>query len=337
MTGTAMLDPATRTSRLRRFRFGAGGEGNKDEGGARNFIRLAQHAEDLGYDTFAVPDHLGNQVGPLAALGALSQATSSIRLATSVLANGFRHPAILAKEATTIDVLSRGRLELGIGAGWLKDEFRQAGIDFGTPGERIRRLDEALTVLDGLLRGETVDFAGEFYRISGLQGSPRPRQGPRPPIAVGGGGPRMLALAARHADIISVATRSTPDGKLRLSDMTIESTLERVDRIREVAGERFDEIELNWTIAAVVPTDDRVAAAELALKALDSGYPPTIERDAELTVDDLLASPYLAFGTVKEIAEHIREVRRRTTMSYVGVFPTQMDAFAPVIPLLREE
>lgn len=147
----------------------------------------------------------------------------------------------------------------------------------------------------------------------------------------------MLALAARHADIISVATRSTPDGKLRLSDMTIESTLERVDRIREVAGERFDEIELNWTIAAVVPTDDRVAAAELALKALDSGYPPTIERDAELTVDDLLASPYLAFGTVKEIAEHIREVRRRTTMSYVGVFPTQMDAFAPVIPLLREE
>ncbi len=322
---------------LRPFRFGAGGEGNKDEGGARRFIKLAQTAEEYGFDTFAVPDHLGNQVGPLAALGALSQATDRIRLATSVLANGFRHPAILAKEATTIDVLSRGRLELGIGAGWLKDEFDKAGLEFGTPGERIRKLDEALTVLDRLMRGETVDFDGEFYQIKGLEGSPRPRQGPRPPIAVGGGGPRMLALAAKHADIISVATGSTPDGKLRLSDMTMEKTIERVARIREAAGDRFDQIELNWTIATIVVTDDRVATAEMALKALDSGYPPNIARDVDLTVDDILSSPYLAFGTFEEIAEQIREVRRRTTMSYVGVFPTQMDAFAPVIPLLREE
>ncbi|MFT3660503.1 MAG: TIGR03621 family F420-dependent LLM class oxidoreductase [Gordonia sp. (in: high G+C Gram-positive bacteria)] len=322
---------------LRRFRFGAGGEGNRDEGGARRFVRLAQTAEEYGYDTFAVPDHLGNQVGPLAALGALSQATDHIRLATSVLANGFRHPVILAKEATTIDVLSRGRLELGIGAGWLKDEFDRAGLEFGTPGERIRRLDEALTVLDLLMRGETVDFDGEFYRIKGIEGAPRPRQGPRPPLAVGAGGPRMLALAAKHADIISVATGSTPDGRMKLSDMTIEKTTARVERIREAAGDRFDRIELNWNIAAVVLTDDRVAAAETALKALDQGYPPTIACDATLTVDDVLASPYLAFGTVAEIAEQIREVRRKTTMSYVGVFPTQMDAFAPVIPILREE
>ncbi|NED63240.1 LLM class flavin-dependent oxidoreductase, partial [Streptomyces sp. SID10244] len=158
--------------------------------------------------------------------------------------------------ATTIDVLSKGRLELGIGAGWMKEEFDKAGIEFESPGVRIRRLDEALTILDGLMRGETVDFDGEFYQINGLEGSPRPRQGPRPPIAVGGGGPKMLALAAKHADIISVAPSTTRDGKMKLSDMTIERTAERVDRIREAAGDRFDEIELNWTIAVIVITDD---------------------------------------------------------------------------------
>ncbi len=322
---------------LRRFRFGAGGEGNRDEGGARRFVQLAQTAEELGYDTFAVPDHLGNQVGPLAALGALSQATSSIRLATSMLANGFRHPAVLAKEAATIDVLSRGRLELGIGAGWPAEDFGRAGIEYGSPAQRLRRLDEALTVLDLLLRGETVDFSGEFYRIRGLTGSPRPRQGPRPPLAVAAGGPRMLALAAKHADIISVATGVTADGKLRLSDMTMARTAERVDRIRQAAGERFEQIELSWTITTVIVTHDRVGAAELVRKALDQGYPPNVARDAELSVDDILDSPYLAVGTAREIAEHLRRVRRETSMSYVGVFPTQMDAFAPVIPLLREE
>lgn len=321
----------------RKFRFGAGGEGNKDEGGARKFVQLAQTAEEYGFDTFAIPDHLGNQVGPLAALGALTQATSTIRLATSVLANGWRHPALLAKEATTIDVLSKGRLELGIGAGWMKEEFDKAGIAFESPGVRIRRLEEALIILDGLLRGEEVNFDGEFYQITGLVGSPRPRQGPRPPIAVGGGGPKMLTLAAKYADVISVATGTTKEGRLRLSDMTIEKTVERVEVIRQAAGARFDDIELNWTIATIVITDDREATADMALKALEQGYPPNIDRDVTLTVDDILQSPYLAFGTFEQIADQIREVRRRTSMSYVGVFPTQMDAFAPVIPLLRGE
>jgi probable F420-dependent oxidoreductase len=331
------MTSAEAESGFRKFRFGAGGEGNRDEGGARKFVKLAQTAEEYGFDTFAVPDHLGNQVGPLAALGALSQATDRIRLATSVLANGYRHPALLAKEATTIDVLSKGRLELGIGAGWMKEEFDKAGIEFESPGVRIRRLDESLTILDGLLRGEEVNFSGEFYNIKGLVGSPRPRQGPRPPIAVGGGGPKMLALAAKHADIISVATGTTPDGRLRLSDMTMQKTVERVDRIRQAAGDRFDEIELNWTIATIVITDDREATAEMALAALDQGYPPNIALDVKLSVDDILESPYLAFGSFEQIADQIREVRRRTSMSYVGVFPTQMDAFAPIIPLLKGE
>ncbi|MFC4606110.1 LLM class F420-dependent oxidoreductase [Rhodococcus kronopolitis] len=321
----------------RKFRFAAGGEGNSEEGGARRFVKLAQKAEELGYDSFMIPDHLGNQVGPIAALGALAVATDKIRIGTAVLANGFRHPAVLAKDAATIDVLSGGRLELGIGAGWMKEEFDKGGIAYDSPGVRIAKLEETLQILDTLLRGQECNFQGEYFQINGLKGSPRPRQGPRPPIAVGGGGPKMLALAAKYADIISVAAPSNKEGKMLLSGITMEATAARVEKIREAAGDRFDDIELNWTITAIMPTDDREAMAEMALAALDNGYPPNIEVDVKLSVEDILNSPYLAFGTYEEIADQIRAVRARTSMSYVGIFPTQMEAFAPVIAELRGE
>lgn len=320
---------------LRKFRFAAGGEGNPEEGGARKFIKLAQQAEEYGFDSFMIPDHLGPQVGPIAALGALAVATEKIRLGTSVLANGFRHPAVLAKDAATIDVLSRGRLELGIGAGWMKDEFDNAGIAYERPGVRIEKLDEALTILDVLLRGQECNFEGKYYTIKGLKGSPRPRQGPRPPIGVGGGGPKMLALAAKHADVISLIPRTTKEGKLKLSGITMEQTLERVELVRKAAGDRFADIELNWTITSIVITDDREKVAEMALVMMDRGFPPNLEVDAKLSVEDILNSPYIAIGSFEEIADQIRTVRAKTSMSYVGVFPTQMDAFAPIIPLLK--
>lgn len=326
--------PATQ---LRKFRFAAGGEGNPEEGGARKFIKLAQQAEEYGFDSFMIPDHLGPQVGPIAALGALAVATEKIRLGTAVLANGFRHPAVLAKDAATIDVLSRGRLELGIGAGWMKEEYDKAGIAYDRPGVRIEKLEETLTILDTLLRGQECNFEGKHYQIHGLKGSPRPRQGPRPPLAVGGGGPRMLALAAKHADIVSVVPVTTKEGKLRLSGITMDQTLHRVELIRQAAGDRFADIELNWTITTIVITDDREQVAEMALAALDKGFPPNMEVDVKLSVEDILSSPYIAIGTFEEIADQIRAVREKTSMSYVGVFPTQMDAFAPIIPLLKGE
>ncbi|MCX5042240.1 LLM class F420-dependent oxidoreductase [Aldersonia sp. NBC_00410] len=322
---------------LRKFRFAAGGEGNPEEGGARKFIRLAQQAEDYGYDSFMIPDHLGPQVSPIAALGALAVATEKIRLGTAVLANGFRHPAILAKDAATIDVLSKGRLELGIGAGWMKEEFDKAGIAYDRPGLRIEKLDEALTILDVLLRGQECNFEGKHYQIRGLKGSPRPRQGPRPPLAVGGGGPKMLALAAKHADIVSVVPVTTAEGKLRLSGITMEKTVERVELIKQAAGARFADIELNWTITTIVITDDREKVAEMALAALDKGFPPNMDVDVQLSVEEILNSPYIAIGTFEEIADQVRAVRAQTGMSYVGVFPTQMDAFAPIITLLKGE
>lgn len=147
----------------------------------------------------------------------------------------------------------------------------------------------------------------------------------------------MLALAAKYANIISVATPTNRDGRLLLSGITMEKTIERVERIREAAGERFDEIELNWTITMIMITDDREQAAEMAIAALDQGFPPNIEVDRKLSVEELLNSPYLAVGTFEELADQIRLVREKTSMSYVGVFPTQMEAFAPIIPLLAGE
>ncbi|MEV0249921.1 LLM class F420-dependent oxidoreductase [Nocardia sp. NPDC050712] len=322
---------------LRPFRFAAAGEGNKQEGGARKFIQTAQQAEEYGFDTFVVPDHLGDQIGPIAALGALSQATERIRLGTSVLANGFRHPVVLAKELATIDVLSKGRLEVGLGAGWKQDEFLAAGLAYDSPGVRLAKLDEALTILDVLLRGQECTFDGKYYQVEGIKGTPRPRQGPRPPICTGGGGPKMLRLAAKHADIVSIVPVTTKQGKGLLSGITLEKTLEKVELIKEAAGDRFNEIELNWAITAIVITDDREKTAEMALTAIGRGLHPDLEVDVELTVEEILNSPYVAIGTFEEIAEQIKRVRQLTSMSYVGVFPTQMDAFAPVIPLLRDE
>ncbi|MFC8385529.1 MULTISPECIES: LLM class F420-dependent oxidoreductase [unclassified Nocardia] len=322
---------------LRPFRFGAAGEGNKQEGGARKFVQTAQEAEEMGYDTFFVPDHLGDQIGPIAALGALTQATSKIRLGTSVLANGLRHPVVVAKELATLDVLSKGRLEVGVGAGWIKEEFDNAGIAFERPGIRLEKLDESLTILDTLLRGQECNFEGKHYQVRGIKGTPRPRQGPRPPLCTGGGGPKMLALAAKHADIVSVVPQTTKNGKGLLSGITLEKTIEKVNIVKAAAGDRFADIELNWAITAIVITDDREKTAEMALRAIERGLHPDLEVDVELTVEEILSSPYIAIGTFEEIAEQVKRVRQLTSMSYVGIFPTQMDAFAPVIPLLRED
>ncbi|GAA5047242.1 LLM class F420-dependent oxidoreductase [Nocardia callitridis] len=322
---------------VRPFRFAAAGEGNQQEGGARKFVATAQQAEEYGYDTFAVPDHLGPQIGPIAALGALTQATSKIRLATSVLANGFRHPVVLAKDLATIDVLSKGRLEVGLGAGWKQDEFLAAGIPYEAPSVRIEKLEETLIILDTLLRGQECHFEGKHFQVRGIKGTPRPRQGPRPPLCAGGGGPKMLRLAAKYSDVISIVPRTTKEGKMRLSGITMEKTIEKVEWIREAAGDRFNDIELNWTITAIVITDDREQTAEMALSALDRGLHPDLAVDTKLTVEDILDSPYVAIGSFEEIAEKMKRVRQLTSMSYIGVFPTQMDAFAPIIPLLRDE
>lgn len=316
----------------RPFRFGASGQGTEGEGGGAGLPALARRVEDLGYDTFLIPDHLRDQLAPVPAMVAAATATERLRVGTMVLANDFRHPVLLAKETASVDVLSGGRMELGIGAGWARDEYTAAGISFDSPGRRIARLDEAITVLTRLWSGESVRFDGEHYRIDELACSPVPVQRPHPTLVIGGGGPRVLDLAARRADVVSVAVRSTPNGRLRASDLLIGATEQRVAHVRRCAAGR--DVELNWLVTSVVITGDRRAVAQAHLDAFAAGH-PDIELDADLSVDDLLDSPYLAFGTPEQIAEQLRAVRERTGMSYAAVFPSHAETFAPVVELLR--
>jgi probable F420-dependent oxidoreductase len=178
-------------------------------------LETARRAEGSGYATFLIRDHLidepfGPQYAPWTTLAAVAQATTTLRVGTLVIDNDFRHPTVLAKEVTTLDQLSGGRVELGLGAGFLREEYRRAGLPFDANSVRVDRLAEALPVLDGLLRGKPVTFHGEHYQLDGFTNFPPPRQTPRPPMLVGGAGPRMLSLAARCADARAAAEQPAP-------------------------------------------------------------------------------------------------------------------------------
>src|SRR5918995_4714854 len=161
------------------------------------WLELARKAEDLGYSTLFVPDHFGNQVAPVAALTGAASATTGLRVGPLVLDNDYRHPVVAAKEMATIDRLSGGRLEFGIGAGWMASDYEQSGIALDPPGVRVSRLEEALDVFDGLFAPGPFSLQGKHYQLAGLDGLPKPVQQPRPPLLIGGGGQRMLTLAGR--------------------------------------------------------------------------------------------------------------------------------------------
>jgi probable F420-dependent oxidoreductase len=188
-------------TKVRTFRFGVQ---EHRAPSAKAWKEKAREVESLGYATLYLPDHFTDQVGPIAALMAAADATTTLRVGSLVFDNDYRHPVVLAKEAATLDLLSEGRLDLGLGAGWMASDYEQAGIPFDSAGTRISRMEEALTIIKGLFTGEPFTFAGEHYRLTSMEGSPRPVQRPHPPILLGGGGRRMLRIAAREADIVNV-------------------------------------------------------------------------------------------------------------------------------------
>ena len=191
----------------RPFRFGCSLAGF-DHG--HDWAETARRIEDLGYSTMLVPDHLGDQLAPLPALAVAAAVTTRLRVGSFVLSNDFRHPVLLAKEAATVDLLSGGRLELGLGAGWRREEYEAAGLDFDPGALRLARLEESVAVLRGLWSGRPFRFAGDHYRVEELQGRPLPAQAGGPPLFLGGGGPRLLALAGRVADIVGLAPGRDP-------------------------------------------------------------------------------------------------------------------------------
>jgi probable F420-dependent oxidoreductase len=270
-----------------------------------------------------VPDHFRDHLAPVPALVAAALATTRLRVGSLVFSNDFRHPAVLAKEAATIDVLSGGRFELGLGAGWLREEYDQTGIRFDAPGTRVARLEEAVTIIKRLLAGERVTFAGRHYTIADLEGRPTPVQRPHPPIAIGGGGRRTLSLAAREASIVGLVPRARRDGSgLDLNDLSDAATREKLEWVRAAAGERFDSLEINTLIQAVVVADQRmIAADQLAARF-------------KVAREVVLETVYVAVGTVEEICETLRQRRERYGVSYFTVFERDMEAFAPVVARL---
>ena len=305
---------------VRPFRFGVTAP---TPSGGTNWAERARRIEQLGYSMLVVPDHFRDHLAPVPALVAAALATTRLRVGSLVFSNDFRHPAVLAKEAATIDVLSGGRFELGLGGGWLRAEYDQAGIPFDAPGTRIERLEEAVTIIKGLLAGERVTFAGRHYTIADLEGRPTPVQRPHPPIAIGGGGRRTLSLAAREASIVGLVPRARRDGSgLDLSDLSAAATREKLEWVRSAAGERFDSLEINALIQAVVVADQRMTAAD----QLASRF--------KVAREVVLGTVYVAVGTIDEICETLRQRRERHGISYLTVFERDMEAFAPVVARL---
>lgn len=305
----------------RRFRFGAqlSFAGTGDEWAAK-----ARRVEELGYSTLCVPDHFDDQLAPVPALVAAAAATTTLRVGTLVLDNDYRHPLLTAKEAATVDVLSGGRFELGMGAGWLRSDYEQSGIACDPPGTRIDRLEEGVAVVKGLLAGGKFSFCGRHYTVSGHPGTPLPVQRPRPPILIGGGGRRILCLAGREADIVSVNfdLSSGSIGTHLGATATAGATAEKVGWVRDAAGDRFDGVELSHTAYLSMVTDDRDAVAA----GLGAGF--------GLDTEQVLAMPNFVIGTVTEIADELERRRDELGFSYVVIGGECFEAMAPVVARL---
>ncbi|HKX03705.1 MAG TPA: TIGR03621 family F420-dependent LLM class oxidoreductase [Methylomirabilota bacterium] len=283
----------------------------------------ARRVEQLGYSILQMPDHFREQLAPVPALTAAALATTRLRIGSLVFSNDFRHPVALAKEAATLDVLSGGRFELGLGSGWLREEYDQAGIPFDAPGTRIERMAEAVTLVKGLLAGEPVHFTGRHYSIAGLRGTPTPIQRPHPPLVIGGGGERLLSLAAREASIVSLVPRARRDGGgLDRGDFGEAAFRQKIEWVRAAAGDRLAALELHTLIQAVVVTDRRAVAAE------------QLATRFKIAPELVLESPYVLCGTVEEICETLRRRRQTHGISYVTVFDRDLEVFAPVVERL---
>jgi probable F420-dependent oxidoreductase len=307
---------------MKPFRFGIN---MRDAGSRAEWQDKARKVETLGYSVMLVPDHLTPILATLPAVMSAADATTRLRIGTNVLNNDLRHPVLLAREAATIDVLSDGRLELGLGAGYMRIEYDQAGLRFDRGGIRVERLAESVAIVKGLLGGAEVNFVGRHYRVTGHKIYPWPVQRPHPPIIIGGNGPRLLELAAREADIVNLTGLTFTRGgtSLDMSGWTVAGLAERTRVIRQAAGERFDRLELSAQIQRVIVTDrPREAAEELQ------------KRWEQLSVDEILEAPFVLIGTVDEMVEALQARRDRWGISYFVTFEPYLDAFAPIVARL---
>ncbi|HEY5876831.1 MAG TPA: TIGR03621 family F420-dependent LLM class oxidoreductase [Ilumatobacteraceae bacterium] len=306
---------------IRPFRFGVQASSAPDRG---RWIALARQVEANGYDVLTMPDHFTDQLAPVPALMAAADATDRLRIGALVWDNDYKHPVVLAKELATIDLLSEGRLEIGMGAGWMQSDYDQSGIGYDAPKVRIDRFVEAIAVMKGAFADGAFSHAGDHYTITGYDGRPKSVQRPWPPFLIGGGGKRVLSFAAREADIVGINPTLTAGviGAEAISTMSAEEVDEKVAIVRAAAGDRFDAIELNIRAFMVNVTDDRTAALA-AIAGAVGVEPPMIEE-----------SPFALIGSPQQLIEDLVARRERWGFSYVIVGAEDMEPFAPVVAAL---
>ena len=272
-----------------------------------------------------MPDHFDDQLAPVPALMTAANVTTDLRIGALVWDNDYKHPVVLAKELATMDVLSDGRLELGIGAGWMISDYEQMGSPYDSAKVRIDRFVEGLKVIKGAMAEGPFSFSGDHYTITNYNGTPKPIQAPCPPILIGGGGKRVLSIAAREADIVGInATMS--EGVVGLhtfSTMTAESVDEKVAIVREAAGARFNDIEMNIRAFLVSITDDAKQAA--------SGIATMLGVEQQMVEQ----SPFALVGPTSKLIEDLLERRERWGFTYIIVGAEDVDAFAPVVAALN--
>jgi probable F420-dependent oxidoreductase len=316
------------------FRFGVQSYHAVD---AADWRRQARRAEELGYSAFHLADHVigpGTALTPtnhpvqdvaaVPAMAVAAEATSTIRIGCRVFCCDYRNPVMFAKELATLDMFSGGRLEIGLGAGWLQNEYEAMGVPFLPAARRIDRLEETVTLLRASFGDGELDVRGDHVHAVGFEAVPKPTQRPCPPIMIGGGSRRVLGIAGREADIVSVnfdnsAGRIGPEG---VGSGTADGTAEKIDWIRLGAGSRFEDIELEIGAYFTVVTDQRQA---------------TLERMAPmfgLRATAFGEHPHALVGSVESICEQLRERRERYGISYVTVGSPNLDAFAPVVAAL---
>jgi probable F420-dependent oxidoreductase len=306
----------------RRFRFGVQLAGAAS---GPEWATLARRTEELGCSTLFLPDHFGDQLAPIPAMTAAADATSDLRIGALVLDNDFRHPVVLAQDLATVDRLSGGRLEVGIGAGWMNSDYEQSGIAKDPPGVRISRVEESVAILKGLFAEGPFTFQGDHYHLTALDGRPKPLQQPHPPFIIGGGGKRMLSVAAREAQIVGInpALRTGNVDVETAQDATADATDRKLGWLRDAAGDHFDELELNCLLLVTIPTDDFDATVD----GLASMFGISPEQAREV--------PHALVGDTARMVDALQERRDRWGLSYFVVQGMDaLEAIAPVIARL---
>jgi probable F420-dependent oxidoreductase len=317
-----MGDPPTAASRS--FRFGLGPAGLGGGRSSDDWRQLFTRLEDHGYEAVCFGDHIDNRPAPGPAALAAALWTRHLRGAVHVYANDFRHPAVLARELSTIAMLTDGRFDAGIGAGWMAADYANLGLPFDAAADRLERLREAVGIVKATWLEASVSSQGEHYRVTDLAGRTLLGGAPRPRLVMGGGGRRMLTLAAEEADVVSINVRLDA-GRLvpeRGVNATADATAEKLDVVRAAAGDRFGEIVLQVELHHVEVTADRNAALERASRALD------------LPMAEIEASPHVLVGSVGEICDVLVERRERWHLSYICMSAAHADGFAPVVRAL---